>query len=119
MIRAREGGDEAPPSARRQKKGKTFTLKKVQHNAMWTWARSADDACGICRSMLTGGSIEADANGLRPCEEHAGHFSIGTGACGHSFHLSCIRTWLAKRPACPMCNSGGWSFAVIEKIVDF
>lgn len=121
-VRAREDGDGdglVPADARRHKTGKLFTLKKVQHNAMWAWARTADDNCGICRSMLTGGSIEAEANGLRPCTENADHFQIGTGACGHAFHVACMRAWLGKRPTCPICSTGEWEFVRIEKIVEF
>ena len=27
--------------------------------------------------------------------------------CGHAFHWTCVRPWLERRDACPLCRTGG------------
>ena len=113
-------------------------MKKWNAVAVWSW-NVVTDTCAICRNNLheprcdrkavpTGKdsvtlvclsvgfrSIDVQAMGTQQvATDHAG-LSIAWGACGHIFHLDCIKRWLRTRSVCPLCNRE-WELAKTEQI---
>uniref|UniRef100_A0A7R9XYW7 RING-type E3 ubiquitin transferase n=1 Tax=Prasinoderma coloniale TaxID=156133 RepID=A0A7R9XYW7_9VIRI len=52
---------------------------------------AADNVCIICREDMEAGA----AGSARPKKL----------ACGHVFHLGCLRTWLERQQTCPTCRA--------------
>ncbi|CAH9061170.1 unnamed protein product [Cuscuta epithymum] len=42
-------------------------------------------------------------------EEYEAHDEMGTLKCGHFYHINCIKEWLLKKNACPICKSAAKS----------
>lgn len=38
------------------------------------------------------------------CQEHSNYEVVQTD-CGHSFHISCIASWVIRNDTCPLCRS--------------
>ncbi|EQC29337.1 hypothetical protein SDRG_13006 [Saprolegnia diclina VS20] len=58
-----------------------------------TMATTIDDACPICL-------------------ENFASATVLELACGHGFHVSCLRDWLAITPRCPTCRGAPGSIAL-------
>ena len=37
-------------------------------------------------------------------EDYSNNHRASTMYCNHTFHKSCLKTWLNERPCCPLCN---------------
>mmetsp|Transcript_18861 Transcript_18861/g.41947 ORF Transcript_18861/g.41947 Transcript_18861/m.41947 type:complete len:302 (-) Transcript_18861:204-1109(-) len=60
-----------------------------------------EDVCTICQS-----AFEGTAPGVKyPGDE----CPVVWGKCGHSFHLTCVSTWLSDKSTCPYCRAE-WEF---------
>ena len=42
--------------------------------------------------------------------------NIAAGKCGHTFHSSCLDTWLATSSTCPKCRQKWTKKEVIKKL---
>lgn len=62
------------------------------------------------RAEYCGTHARMERIGHLPCEcaicyeTVTGRRRVRLKGCGHTFHRSCIRTWLARMPTCPMCR---------------
>ncbi|KAI4331489.1 hypothetical protein MLD38_029676 [Melastoma candidum] len=50
-------------------------------------------------------SVKPDRNCSICQEEYEEEDEIGKLACGHGYHLSCIKQWLSQKNTCPVCKS--------------
>ncbi|GAB7338416.1 hypothetical protein MBLNU457_4706t1 [Dothideomycetes sp. NU457] len=69
--------------------------------AAWRWDMPDDDLCGICRVQFDGTCPK--------CKFPGDDCPIIMGACGHSFHMHCLDTWISQEASqgkCPMCRQG-------------
>ena len=62
-------------------------LRALRMRAEARLTHSLDDVCSICCS-----------------EQRQGQRIMRLPGCGHIFHSSCLRTWLARSACCPMCR---------------
>ncbi|CAL5999818.1 RING-H2_zinc finger domain-containing protein [Hexamita inflata] len=53
--------------------------------------------CTICKEKLIDPCMECKNFQYSNCQ-------IGTGQCGHTFHLHCLNSWLENNGSCPMCT---------------
>lgn len=66
-----------------------------------------EEVCTICQS-----AFEGTAPGTKfPGDE----CPVVWGKCGHSFHLSCVSTWLGDKPTCPYCRAE-WEFGADQPV---
>lgn len=66
-----------------------------------------EEVCTICQS-----AFEGTAPGTKfPGDE----CPVVWGKCGHSFHLSCVSTWLADKTTCPYCRAE-WEFGADQPV---
>ena len=109
-------GEEAPPNAPRLR----VRIKRYHAVAKWSWNVGGgsgsmaslslndtvdEDVCTICQSPY-----EGTAPGTKfPGDE----CPVVWGKCGHSFHLTCVSTWLASKSTCPYCRAE-WEFGAEE-----
>ena len=42
---------------------------------------------------------------------------VSIKACGHTFHYSCLKTWLEKQRTCPMCRHELFQYDYLPEIV--
>jgi RING-box protein 1 len=119
-------------------------MKKWNAVAVWSW-NVVTDTCAICRNNLheprcdlrahmhtahcavltepasansscsSVHSIDVQAMGTQQVTTDHPGLSIAWGACGHIFHLDCIKRWLRTRSVCPLCNRE-WELAKTEQI---
>lgn len=84
-----------------EEKNQTSKVAKVlKVNAVGLWVYdSVSEICGICRSALSEGCIECQANqesiNVIQCQKVV-------GKCNHSFHSHCIQEWAKKQNNCPL-----------------
>jgi anaphase-promoting complex subunit 11 len=79
----------------------TMKVKIVSYHAVaaWRWDLPDDDLCGICRVQFDGTCPK--------CKFPGDDCPIIMGACGHSFHMHCLDTWINQESSqgkCPMCR---------------
>ena len=66
-----------------------------------------EEVCTICQS-----AFEGTAPGTKfPGDE----CPVVWGKCGHSFHLSCVSTWLGDKTTCPYCRAE-WEFGADQPV---
>ena len=128
---------EAPPSSAAATTRLRVRIKRYHAVARWTWnvagvspgdngddgstaSRAAqqrmsvdfppdeeEEVCTICQS-----AFEGTAPGSKfPGDE----CPVVWGKCGHSFHLSCVSTWLGDKTTCPYCRAE-WEFGLDEPV---
>jgi hypothetical protein len=54
-------------------------------------AHTTRDSCAICLGELGGGAAAEPVHMIRSCQ--------------HTFHPTCLTTWLARKAECPLCRS--------------
>jgi hypothetical protein len=67
----------------------------------------ANETCAICRSSLM--ELSPNTN-----ESQNNDVVIIWGACGHSFHNTCLALWIKTNPRCPLCQQD-WVVARIAR----
>mmetsp|Transcript_30521 Transcript_30521/g.61514 ORF Transcript_30521/g.61514 Transcript_30521/m.61514 type:complete len:100 (-) Transcript_30521:65-364(-) len=97
---------------------KRFKIKGFLSNASWNWFIYTD-RCAICRNDLHEPSIEFQSNSVI-YEKHdfllsKDGKSVGSGKCGHLFHIDCIEFWLIGHKNCPLCSKD-WEY---QKLIEF
>jgi hypothetical protein len=68
----------------------------------WGYKLPSNTDCTICRYSLNTHSLYNQDKGIDSI--------ISEGACGHSFHFECIKSWVDKNKHCPIC-SAPWIFS--------
>ena len=58
------------------------------------------DQCSICVSFL----YDAEARDAVDAEMTANEKVVRLPSCGHTYHLACLRPWLARASTCPSCR---------------
>ncbi|XP_065580711.1 RING-box protein 2-like [Artemia franciscana] len=81
------------------KAGKTFTLKKWNAVAMWSWDVECD-TCAICRVQVMDACLKCQAENKSGKEDCV----VIWGDCNHSFHNCCMAKWLKQNNRCPLCQ---------------
>uniref|UniRef100_A0A914V667 RING-box protein 2 n=1 Tax=Plectus sambesii TaxID=2011161 RepID=A0A914V667_9BILA len=77
--------------------GKTFTLKKWNAVAMWSWDVECD-TCAICRVQLMDACLRCQS------ENKQDDCVVVWGDCNHSFHNCCMSLWVKQNNRCPLCQ---------------
>lgn len=66
-----------------------------------------EEVCTICQSAF---------EGIAPGTKFPGdECPVVWGKCGHSFHLSCVSTWLGDKTTCPYCRAE-WEFGADQPV---
>jgi len=76
---------------------KTFSLKKWNAVAMWSWDVDCD-TCAICRVHVM------DACPKCQGENKQDECVVVWGDCNHSFHNCCMSYWVQQNNRCPLCQ---------------
>ena len=58
--------------------------------------------CGICWGKLADSKAPSAWSKIKA--EFVGQKKAVRTMCSHSYHLSCLETWVAKKKECPMCR---------------
>ena len=134
LANATDGGasSEALPNSAAATTKLRVRIKRVHAVARWTWNVAGvspggndtsatgqqrmsvdfppdeeEEVCTICQS-----AFEGTAPGSKfPGDE----CPVVWGKCGHSFHLSCVSTWLSDKTTCPYCRAE-WEFGLDEPV---
>ncbi|KAH0785390.1 putative ring-box protein [Histomonas meleagridis] len=96
-TRIRSPATGKPPPKKTEVKEPRYTM--LRFNPVYLSRNKNDnDLCSICRSLIAGPCAQCEADDvLEPCPPEI-------GACGHSYHMHCIRKWIASNPNCPICG---------------
>ena len=76
---------------------KTFTLKKWNAVAMWSWDVDCD-TCAICRVHVMDACLKCQADNKQD------ECVVVWGDCNHSFHNCCMSLWVQQNNRCPLCQ---------------
>mmetsp|Transcript_11993 Transcript_11993/g.34288 ORF Transcript_11993/g.34288 Transcript_11993/m.34288 type:complete len:365 (-) Transcript_11993:57-1151(-) len=88
--------------------GSTDSASRQQRMSVEFSPDEEEEVCTICQS-----AFEGTAPGTKfPGDE----CPVVWGKCGHSFHLSCVSTWLGDKTTCPYCRAE-WEFG-LDRPVD-
>ena len=79
QLRSSTGADQAPNEL--ALKTKVFQAARKESNG------DEEQTCAICFNPLQGGE------------------RVGALPCKHEFHVECLKGWLTRRNACPLCQA--------------
>ena len=78
-----------------------FVVNNIKILSSWGYNLPSNTDCTICRVSLNTNSLYYQDKGIDSF--------VVEGMCGHSFHYECIKPWVEKNKACPICFSQ-WAY---------
>jgi len=67
------------------------------------WNASKEGCISCASSSIAGNSVNVPHCSICFCELEDGD-RVGDLSCTHVFHAECLKMWVAKKNACPLCN---------------